>query len=72
MAFSKRPSSRKSIAYLPSPEDIDPAIADKENLTVAGFENVHEAPQRKTRSKSLGPGGLDALKEGAGNKRKVI
>jgi len=79
MTSQKRPSSRKSIAYMPSP-DLDTAISNKENndartldageLFAAASTGI-ESKQRKTRSKSLGPGGLDALREDAGNKRKV-
>lgn len=73
MATYKRISSRKSIGYLPSP-DIDPAIGNKENLGSASQQlatSSSDVRPKKSRSKSLGPGGLDALKEDAGNKRKV-
>jgi kinetochore protein Spc7/SPC105 len=30
-----------------------------------------EKPNKKLRSKSIGPGGLDALKDTSGNRRKV-
>lgn len=64
--------SRKSIAHLPSPE----VNIDKENVTidsVAQLRSVTEAKStsRKPRSKSIGPGGLDTLKEDAGNRRQV-
>lgn len=35
-------------------------------LTAQGKQNT-----KKSRSKSIGPGGLDALKEGTGNKQEV-
>jgi kinetochore protein Spc7/SPC105 len=52
---------------------------DKENMTtdigalgVAQRRNVlGERPSKKSRSKSIGPGGLDALKDTTGNRRKV-
>jgi kinetochore protein Spc7/SPC105 len=44
--------------------------ADKENATLDMGSSL--APRRKnSRSKSLGPGGLDALKQGTGNRRAV-
>ena len=73
MATNKRVSSRKSIGYIPSP-DVDPTAEDKENrgsITQQLNNSGHEARSKKSRSKSLGPGGLEALKEDAGNKRKV-
>ncbi|KAI9680370.1 MAG: hypothetical protein M1829_001256 [Trizodia sp. TS-e1964] len=70
--------SRKSIAHLPSP-DTQPTLVDKENATVdIGRPTVLKREPSTTRrpknsrSKSLGPGGLDALKEGAGNRRKSV
>lgn len=44
--------------------------ADKENVTMDLGSNSL-AMNRKLRSKSLGPGGLDALKHGNGNRRAV-
>lgn len=75
MASQKRLSSRKSIGYLPSP-NLDIETGDKENVGPDSLLGevatiVTNAKQNKSRSKSLGPGGLDALKEDAGNKRKV-
>ncbi|KAH0562670.1 hypothetical protein GP486_002653 [Trichoglossum hirsutum] len=66
--------SRKSIAHMPSPEN-PPTIADKENITtdISSFTalNGSSAPAgkvpRKSRSKSIGPGGLI---EATGNRRK--
>ena len=64
--------SRMSLAHVPS-KDVG---ADKENLTVdsaalSGLiaQGMHTA--KKARSQSIGPGGLDALKEGSGNKQDV-
>ena len=62
--------ARKSIAHMPSSD----AVGNKENLTVgsATIGNLHAQGQqhgKKSRSKSIGPGGLDALKEDSGNKQ---
>lgn len=66
------PQSLKSMAQLPSP-DVNNA---KENITLQSITslkvNTNDKPaSRKPRSKSIGPGGLDALREDAGNRRKV-
>ncbi|MCJ1379914.1 hypothetical protein MMC17_003017 [Xylographa soralifera] len=62
--------TRKSIAHLPSPD----VAFDKENTehgaTATGAST--KPVSRKPRSKSLGPGGLDALKADAGNRQKLI
>lgn len=44
--------------------------ADKENATIA-VDSTLAANRKKSRSKSMGPGGLDALKQGSGNRRAV-
>ena len=69
---SMRPRARKSIAHMPSPE----LGGEKENLTIdsAGISSLSASSMpvgKKLRSKSIGPGGLDALKENAGNRRAV-
>ena len=70
---SPKPSgrrARKSIAYLPSSR-----ATDKENNTLQGLESKEHSQsgnKRKTRSKSLGPGGLEALGESSGNRQKVV
>ena len=63
------PRSRKSIAHIPS-SDVD---FDKENATTALAASAipGKSLSKKSRSKSLGLDDLDALTEGAGNKRKV-
>lgn len=68
-----RPKSRKSLAHIPSSKSMD-----KENMTadigslVSGKRDAPiEKLSRKSRSKSIGPGGLDALKDTSGNRRKV-
>ena len=64
-----RPRARKSIANLPSPD----IISDKENAASSGLgsNSSSKASGKKSRSKSIGPGGLDALKEDSGNRQKV-
>lgn len=66
-----RPKSRKSLGHVPSSRDVD-----QENMTadvglLAGKRAPVEKQSRKSRSKSIGPGGLDALKDTTGNRRKV-
>lgn len=69
-----RPKSRKSIAHRPSAD-----MVDKENMTadIGALGVAHkraalgERLSKKSRSKSIGPGGLDALKDTTGNRRKV-
>lgn len=67
-AKTQRPRSRKSIAHMPSPDTVN-----KENTTVdsATLVEASKASHKKSRSKSIGPGGLDALKETTGNRRDV-
>lgn len=65
----------KPTAHMPSP-DLAPILAGKENLTVdlstmTGVKTKSRIT-KKSRSKSIGPGGLDALKEDPGNRRKVL
>lgn len=43
---------------------------DKENATVDVARTLADN-RKKSRSKSIGPGGLDALKRGTGNRRAV-
>ncbi|KAJ5171998.1 hypothetical protein N7492_004591 [Penicillium capsulatum] len=69
-----RPRSRRSIAHVPRSKM---AGLDKENATadigaVPPFENnaKRTIKDKKSRSKSLGPGGLDALQNTNGNRRK--
>ncbi|KAL2060660.1 hypothetical protein VTL71DRAFT_9301 [Oculimacula yallundae] len=67
-----RPKSRKSLAHVPSQS------MDQENMTadigaLAGKRAIPiERPTKKSRSKSIGPGGLDALKDTTGNRRKSL
>ncbi|CZT44728.1 related to spindle pole body protein [Rhynchosporium secalis] len=68
-----RPKSRKSLAHIPSSQYID-----QENMTMdvgaLGEKKAipFERPAKKSRSKSIGPGGLDALKDTTGNRRKSL
>lgn len=71
------PRARKSIAHMPT----QGVNGDKENITVdiaaatVAVSNsiAQEKPlAKKPRSKSIGPGGLDALKEDTGNRRQVL
>lgn len=75
-AGSARPRSRRSIAHVPRSRFT--SGVDKENTTtdisssqpVLGSARVG-GKDKKSRSKSLGPGGLDALQNSNGNRRKV-
>ncbi|KAL8907748.1 MAG: hypothetical protein Q9207_001231 [Kuettlingeria erythrocarpa] len=53
---------------MPSPD-----LTCKENVTIdsAGLAPVAKAAVKKSRSKSIGPGGLDALREASGNRREA-
>jgi kinetochore protein Spc7/SPC105 len=70
-----RPKSRQSIANVTSSKELE---FDKENVTADPSSmrkrklTGTEAERKKLRSKSLGPGGLDALKESPGNRTKVV
>ncbi|KAL8736938.1 MAG: hypothetical protein Q9181_002186 [Wetmoreana brouardii] len=65
---AQRPRSRKSIAHMPSPDTVN-----NENITLdsAALAPPTKAAHKKSRSKSIGPGGLDALKETTGNRREA-
>lgn len=50
------------------------SVMDKDNATIdlSGSSTLAENRKKaKSRSKSIGPGGLDALKAGSGNRRVV-
>ncbi|KAF4271645.1 hypothetical protein KXX16_007951 [Aspergillus fumigatus] len=74
-AGSGRPRSRRSIAHVPRSRLT--SGLDKENATADigaaqsqdGFAK-RAGKDKKSRSKSLGPGGLDALQDSNGNRRK--
>lgn len=59
--------SRKSLGGLPSSRK----TLEKENATVDLASTSLAANRKKSRSKSIGPGGLDALKPSNGNRRVV-
>ncbi|KAL9110516.1 MAG: hypothetical protein Q9227_004874 [Pyrenula ochraceoflavens] len=70
---ANRPKARQSIAHFPAS---NASSSDKENATtdITGLEKsrtlVSKSEKKKSRSKSLGPGGLEALKESSGNSSK--
>ncbi|KAL2863839.1 kinetochore-microtubule binding complex subunit SPC105 [Aspergillus lucknowensis] len=74
---SSRPRSRRSIAHVPRSR-LTPGT-DKENATtdvsavrpLIGRDTA-SGKEKKSRSKSLGPGGLDALQDSNGNRRKSV
>lgn len=75
-AGSSRIRARRSIAHMPA-SNKGPGV-EKENTTtdvtatrIPKSVSQKEAKDKKSRSKSLGPGGLDALQNGSGNKQKV-
>ena len=64
--------ARKSLAHVPSTD----VSVDKENLGVdsaalSSLTAQGKQTTKKSRSRSLGPGGLDALRESTGNKQEV-
>jgi len=61
--------SRQSIAYVPNAgSKSDDATSVFENEVLMGGKRA----AKKSRSKSIGPGGLEALREGSGNRQKVF
>ncbi|KAI9038549.1 kinetochore-microtubule binding complex subunit SPC105 [Aspergillus affinis] len=74
-AGSARPRSRRSIAHVPRSKltaglEKENTIADiSSSQPVARFAKL-PGKDKKSRSKSLGPGGLDALQDSNGNRRK--
>ncbi|KAH8816368.1 hypothetical protein F5884DRAFT_775887 [Xylogone sp. PMI_703] len=69
-----RPKSRKSLAHVPSSKTMDQEnmTADLGALAASKKASAAGKPAKKSRSKSLGPGGLDALSNGTGNRRKSL
>ena len=66
------PRSRKSIAHVPFART--PALKDNATTDIAAIQAQHNAEQaarKKSRGKSLGPGGLEALKETNANVAQV-
>ena len=72
---SKLPRSRRSIAYVPrskaSSSERENATADVGSTKPHAASNKSTGKDKKSRSKSLGPGGLDALQDSSGNRRQV-
>ncbi|KAL1966659.1 hypothetical protein VTN77DRAFT_4070 [Rasamsonia byssochlamydoides] len=74
-AATVRPRSRRSIAHMPRSKTT--SGVDQENVTTdigtirGGTSNGKSGSRdKKSRSKSIGPGGLDALQDSNGNRRK--
>lgn len=63
------PSTRRTRKSIGAHTDLRKAM-EKENATVDVATTLGTG-RKKSRSKSLGPGGLDALKQGSGNRRAV-
>jgi kinetochore protein Spc7/SPC105 len=71
-----RPRSRRSLAHVPRSKmtsglDKENATTDIGAMVPSGSNTRPSAKDKKSRSKSLGPGGLDALQHSNGNRRKV-
>lgn len=75
-AGSARPRSRRSIAHVPASKATS-GVEQENSAADTGAAHSHKShgkssgKDKKSRSKSLGPGGLDALKDTNGNRRKV-
>lgn len=74
--MAPQPRARRSIGNIPT-SNVNSGV-DKENMTadISSFRSNVRAVKplsrdKKSRSKSLGPGGLDALQNSTGNRRKV-
>ncbi|KAJ5389864.1 uncharacterized protein N7496_000932 [Penicillium cataractarum] len=70
-----RPRSRRSIAHVPRSKmtsglDKENATTDIGAMAPSGSNTRPAGKDKKSRSKSLGPGGLDALQHSNGNRRK--
>ncbi|KAH6990854.1 hypothetical protein BKA56DRAFT_573256 [Ilyonectria sp. MPI-CAGE-AT-0026] len=64
------PATRRTRKSISSHTDMRRAM-EKENATV-DVTSTLAASRKKSRSKSLGPGGLDALRQGSGNRRASL
>ena len=62
-----RPKSRKSLGHILWSQEKNQENTTAFTSTLVGPGKVSE----KLRSKSIGPGGIDALKDSTGNRRKV-
>lgn len=70
---SVKPKSRQSIAHIPSSKSS--ALKDNATTDIAALQAEHgrnlAAAKKKSRGKSIGPGGLEALTETSANAAKV-
>lgn len=69
---SAKPKSRQSIAHIPSSRSS--AFKDNATTDIAALQAEHAknlAAKKKSRGKSIGPGGLEALTETSANSAKV-
>ena len=64
--------ARKSIAHMSTLGVNNEKENVTANLAVLSTSAQGNVTAKKPRSKSIGPGGLDALKEDAGNRRQVV
>ncbi|KAL4793181.1 hypothetical protein BDV19DRAFT_232040 [Aspergillus venezuelensis] len=74
-AGSVRPRSRRSIAHVPRSRLTSQGDKENETTDLSATRQLNGRPtltgkEKKSRSKSLGPGGLDALQNSNGNRRK--
>ncbi|KAH7156334.1 hypothetical protein EDB81DRAFT_928356 [Dactylonectria macrodidyma] len=65
------PATRRTRKSLSSHSDMRGAM-DKDNATVDVGSTLAAGRKSSSRSKSLGPGGLDALRQGSGNRRASL
>lgn len=68
---ARRPKSRQSIAALPRSDDLKENATDIISSSQRPKSSGPQVEKQKTRGKSLGPGGLEALKETTGNASQV-
>lgn len=66
------PRTRKSIAHMPAFAVNNEKENVTANLAVPSTSAQGNVTAKKPRSRSIGPGGLDTLKEDAGNRRQVV
>ncbi|KPI39629.1 Kinetochore protein spc7 [Cyphellophora attinorum] len=64
-------SKRKSIAHIPSGTAVGKDNATTDIAALQRAESARSVLKKKSRGKSLGPGGLEALKETSGNATKI-
>lgn len=64
------PAARRMRKSISAHSDLQKNM-DKENATIDLSASSRQIGRNKSRSKSLGPGGLDALRQSSGNRRAV-